>query len=87
MMMLWCSAVLGFVARVLEKMPVQGFVFINIIIIIIIITITIIIIIDIINICVTLKGVSKASFANKKVFWNTNKSFFKNKGFLVNKKY
>ena len=86
MMMLWCSAVLGFVARVLEKMPVQGFVFINIIIIIII-TITIIIIIDIININVTLKGVSKASFANKKVFWNTNKSFFKNKGFLVNKKY
>ena len=51
--MLWCSAVLGFVARVLQKMPIKGFVFINIIIVIIIITITIIIIIDIINIHVS----------------------------------
>ena len=52
MMMLWCSAVLGFVARVLGKMPVKGFVIINIIIVIII-TITIIIFIDIINIHVS----------------------------------
>ena len=29
MIMLWCSAVIGFVARVLGKMPVKGFVFIN----------------------------------------------------------
>ena len=47
--MLWRSAVFRFVARVLGKMPVKGFIFINIIIVIIIITITIIII-DIINI-------------------------------------
>ena len=50
--MLWFSAVLGFVSRVLEKMPVKGFVCINIIVIIII-TINIIIIIDIINIHVS----------------------------------
>ena len=53
MMMLWCSAVLGFVARVLGKMSVKGFVIVNIIIVIIIITITIIIFIDIINIHVS----------------------------------
>ena len=46
--MFWCSAALGFVARVLGKMPVKGFVIINIIIVIII---TIIVnIIDIMNI-------------------------------------
>ena len=39
--MLWCSAVLGFLARVLGKMLVKGFVFIDIIVIIIA-TITII---------------------------------------------
>ena len=53
MMMLWCSAVLGFVARVLGKMSVKGFVIVNIIIVIIIITIAIIIVIDIINIHVS----------------------------------
>ena len=53
MMVLWCSAIIGFVARVLGKIPVKGFVFINIIIVNIIITITIIIIIDIINIHVS----------------------------------
>ena len=51
--MLWSSAVLGFVARILGKVPVKGFVFNNIIISIIIIIITIIIIIDIINIHVS----------------------------------
>ena len=34
--MLWCFAVFGFVARVLRKMPVTSFVFINIIVVIII---------------------------------------------------
>ena len=53
MIMLWSSAVLGFVARILGKVPVKGFVFNNIIISIIIIIITIIIIIDIINIHVS----------------------------------
>ena len=53
MIMLWCSAIPRFVARVLGKIPVKGSVFINIIIVVIIITITIIIIIYIINIHVS----------------------------------
>ena len=52
MIMVWCSAILGFVARFLGKMPVKGFFFINITAAIII-KITIIIIIDIINIHVS----------------------------------
>ena len=63
MMMLWCSAVFGFVARVLGKMPVKGFVIINIITVITIITITIIIFIEIINIHVsTLRNTIKMRY-------------------------
>lgn len=43
--MFWCSVVLGFVASVLGKMPVKGFVIINIVIVI-----TITVIVDIIDI-------------------------------------